>query len=797
MSEAEQIIASLSLDDKIPLLAGRDAWHTQPLPDGKLRSLTMSDGPHGLRKIVSTGGLGVGEASVRTVCFPCACSLANSWDLRLLREVGASLGEIAAAEEVDILLGPGVNIKRNPLCGRNFEYFSEDPLLAGKLGAAWVEGLQSSGTGASLKHFCANNQETLRMSSSSVVDERTLREIYLKPFEIVVKAASPFSVMCSYNRLNGTYLSDNRRLLHDILRNEWGFQGFVVSDWGAVNDRVLAVKAGLSLEMPGLAHYFDRSVRQALASGKLDESDIDQCLLPFVKTAKKLAERTVRPAEQPLAKAHALARDAAARSAVLLSNNGALPLPSGSKCLIVGTLARISRYQGAGSSRVNPFKVISLLDGLRSENLKITYEDGYTLDSQHHEGLAERAVIAAHDADVIIFAAGLPEIDECEGFDRPDMKLPQCQNDLLQRLTALGKPVVVVLSAGSAVEMPWADHVSAILHMGLGGEAAGGAAADVLTGRVNPSGKLAESYPIRYEDHVTSSFWQESERQAFYKEGIFVGYRFYDSAQIPVRFPFGHGLSYTQFSYTDLSVKPAADGFDVSFRLENTGGQDGEEIVQLYISDRSQAVHKPEQELKEFSKIAVAAGQSAAVSLHVPAEAFSHYNLANRQWLVSNGSYEIRIGASSRDLRLRQTVQVSFGLELQPETAGWYSHLNGTPKLADLQLQMPEPIELEPPYRRGTFDINASLKQLGQSSLLALLIMRVSERVIAKMLGIKPDYRNVEFRMLMANSQESALRNMHLMSPRQLSKSLIRLILLSANGLFTKNTKPQIQDGGK
>jgi len=811
-NRACELLRRLSIGEKIRLLSGDGVWRTKDCSARGLPSLFLCDGPHGLRKQDNSASVRMGNPSIRTVCFPCACATANSWDESLLFEIGRRLGELARSGQVDIVLGPSVNIKRNPLCGRNFEYFSEDPLLSGRLGAAWVRGLQGQGVGASVKHFCANNQETDRTRSSSVLDERTLREIYLKPFDIIVREADPATLMCSYNRLNGTYLSDSRRFLHDIPVGEWGFRGFVLSDWGAVHDRVAGIRAGLALEMPGTG-FFDRSIRRALRRGDLAESDLDACLSPMVEWI--LARATTpgapdepagapdsgapdEPAGAPdsgasasaassLDEHHRFAREAAARCAVLLKNDGLLPLRPDDSFCVIGAFAETPRFQGAGSSAIHPYQVDSLLGSLRAVRADIPYSRGFAQDGDTDDATGDAALAVAADCDIVVVAVGLPDAEESEGFDRPHMRLPVVQDELVRRLCALEKRVAVVLSAGSVVEMPWADEVRAILHMHLGGEAAGSACADLLLGAANPGGKLAESHPFQYDDHITSRFWLESETQSFYREGLFVGYRYYDSAGRAVRFPFGHGLSYTRFAYDRLAVASGEDAIDLSFALTNTGDRDGEEIVQVYLSDRTRSVFKPEQELAAFRKIPLARGETKPVAIRLPHSAFAHYDVEAGGWRIANGLYEIRIGASSRDIRLVWPLSVDFGQAYAPAPAGWYRTLEGTPGIGDLQRLFPDPIVPEPPYRRGTYDVNASLGQMAGDSWFVRLLLRLSAGIIARDLGIRPDPRNPKYRMMMASARDSSLRTLMLMSPERMPKALARFLLFTANGGFRRH----------
>ena len=637
----EEILKQLSLEEKISLLSGKGTYETKSIPQKGIDSIMLCDGPHGVRQRADSELTdNLMHKSSAAICYPCLSACANSWDEELLFQIGSHIAREARAKQIQVILGPGVNIKRNPLCGRNFEYLSEDPLLSGKLGAAWVRGLQREGVGASVKHFCCNNQEYFRMTSSSELDERTLREIYLKPFEIVVRESNLATVMCSYNRINGVFASDHVRLMRDVLVNEWGFTGFTVTDWGAMNDRVAGIRARLSLEMPDSLGFFDDDIRAALAKGVISESDLDDCLRPMLAKVMELNASAQETIPVDYESHHAFARSAAAKSAVLLRNDGTLPLRANEKICVIGSFAQHPRYQGTGSSRVNAYHVDTLLDGLTEHVFDYRYEPGFDLTGKADERLLDQAILAADDCDIILLALGLPESLESEGFDRELLSLPAIQNKLVERVSKLDKRVVVVLYGGGAMETPWIDQVNAVLFMGLGGEGAGTATADILSGRVNPSGKLAESWPITYQDHITSSYWQEDGQQAFYREGIYVGYRYYDKANVSVRFPFGYGLSYTTFVYYDLQIVPSAEGYRVSCSVQNVGNVTGEETVQLYLHAKNGHVFKPEQELKAFQKLKILPGESARVVLQLPKDSFCHYDadLAPR----NQASYNVR-----------------------------------------------------------------------------------------------------------------------------------------------------------
>ena len=783
---SKQILDALTLEEKISLLSGSGTYDTKEIARVGLASIMMCDGPHGVRKrsdSESTDNLM--HKSSAAVCYPSLAALGNSWDADLIEQVGAAIGREAREKNVQIVLGPGVNLKRNPLCGRNFEYLSEDPLLSGKLGAAWVRGIQGEGVGASVKHFCCNNQESLRMTQDSRLDERTLRELYLKPFEIVVKEASPASLMCSYNRVNGVYMSDHKRLLNDVLIGEWGFAGFTVTDWGAMNNRVAGIRARVSLEMPDSLGRFDADVKQALLSGELTQEDLDACLLPLLQQMESLRAPVVRRDPVDFEKQHAVARRAAANSAVLLKNDGALPLKTTERVCVIGAFAEAPRYQGTGSSRVNPYRVDTLIGGLNEIGAQFSYAPGFSLDGETAPGLADEAVRLAGNCDQILLALGLPEAFESEGFDRETLALPDSQNELVLRLAALGIPITVLLFSGGAVETPWADRVNAILSFGLGGEACGTACADVLYGKVNPSGKLAESWPMRYENHATSGFWGKDGKQVYYREGMYVGYRYYDTAGLPVRFSFGHGLSYTSFAYSELKAEENDVGFAVSFLLRNTGDCDGAEVVQLYLHAEHGAVNKPEQELRSFTKVFLRAGEEQQVVIFLPRDAFSHYDEEESGWCTENGAYELRIGTGSRDIRLRQTVVVRFGQAFEKTGQERYAAPNGMPTLADFERLYGKPLPLSAAYHRGTYDWNASLNELSKDSILARIIRWAGRKAITKGLGIKPDLSNPEYRMMVTVSETAPLRNLALSAPRAMTKGLVKFLLFTANGRLT------------
>ncbi|WP_431278750.1 glycoside hydrolase family 3 C-terminal domain-containing protein [Leifsonia poae] len=686
--------SSLSTEEKAALTSGLSFWESKGIDRVGIPSIYLTDGPHGVRKQREGGDhLGIGD-SVPATCFPPAVALGSSWDAELLERVGKALGEEAKAENVGVLLGPGINIKRSPLCGRNFEYLSEDPILSGRLGAALVNGLQSQGVGASLKHFAANNQETDRMRVSADVDERPLREIYLRGFQHVVEHAAPWTVMCSYNRINGVYASEDPWLLTSVLRDEWGFDGIVVSDWGAVNNRVNALAAGLDLEMPSSNGVTDAQLVAAVADGSLEESTLDTAADRIIDLVQKVVDNADADADYDRDAHHALAREVAARSIVLLKNDGVLPLAAGAgrSIAVIGEFARTPRYQGAGSSQIVPTRLDNALDEIRAlaGDSTVTFAPGYALgadETADAAALLTEAVAVAQGADDVLVFVGLPAEDESEGFDRDHIELPAAQTELLDAVLAANPRVTVVLSNGGVVRVSgWADRASGIVEGWLLGQAGGGAVADVLFGVVNPSGRLAESIPVRIEDTPAFLNFPGENGHVRYGEGLFVGYRDYDARKAAVSFPFGHGLSYTTFEYSGLEVTGSADGIDVSLTVANIGDRDGREVVQAYVSVPGSAATRPVRELKGFANVAVAAGSAETVRIHIPNEDLAYFDTDQREWVVEAGDYEVTVGASSRDLRGSQTVTLAGDAGLPILTAEstigeWLKHPVGGPVL--------------------------------------------------------------------------------------------------------------------
>ena len=655
----QDVIKKLTVEEKCHLLSGRDFWSTVSVEAKGVPSINLSDGPHGIRKQEGAGDqLGL-NGSLPATCFPTAATIANSWDPELGEKIGECLGEEAASQDVAVLLGPGLNIKRNPLCGRNFEYFSEDPYLAGKMAAGYIRGMQKNGISACPKHFAANNTELRRQASNSVMDERTLREIYLTGFEIAVKEADPLSIMSSYNMVNGVYANENEHLLQEILRDDWGFRGFVVSDWGACNDFVDGVRAGSHLEMPTTGGDSAEYLKKAIYEGKISEDLVDKRVDELLDVVFSTHEAVSKYAghEFDVDAHHAMAMRASEESIVLLKNDGnILPLAPNTKVAVIGDFAETPRYQGAGSSVVNPTKLDSTMGVIGNYAFDVVgFEKGYPRVGAGDAAMQQKAVELAKKADVVLLYLGLDEISESEGLDRSHMKLPQSQIDLLEAVAAVNEKVVIIMSAGSAVEMPWLDKCKAMVHGYLCGQAGAGAVLKAILGEINPSGKLSESYPVKYEDVSSAPYFPAEQRNVEYREGLYVGYRYFETAKVPVLFPFGYGLSYTTFEYSDLKVTDK----EATFTITNTGSVDGAEVAQLYVSPKAAKVFRPAKELKGFTKVFLKAGESRTVTIPLDDKAFRYFNVVTDKFEIDGGEYDILIGASVADIRLTGTVTVA------------------------------------------------------------------------------------------------------------------------------------------
>ncbi len=668
MPDISKILAQMTLEEKAAICTGATMWTTTPVERLGVPEMMVTDGPHGVRRSADMGAISSG--TLPATCFPTASSLASTWDVDLLQKMGQALGEECIALKVDVLLGPGNNMKRTPLCGRNFEYFSEDPFLAGEMAAGLIRGIQGKGVGTSLKHYAANNQEFQRFSISSEVDERTLREIYLPAFETAVKKGKPWTVMCSYNKINGTYGSEHRQLLVEILKDEWGFEGLVVSDWGAVHDRDASLKGGLDLEMPGPQERRTRAVVEAVRSGELDEAVLDEAVRRILGIVFKAAE-TPKGGKFDVNAHHALARKISAEGMVLLKNNGILPLKNAHHIAVIGRSAEAPHYQGGGSSHINPTSVAIPFVELKQQaaGADLVYAEGYPADDSFQQALIDRAVEVAQPADVALLFIALPSYKESEGYDRPDLDLTTQQIALIQAVSRAQPKTVVILNNGSAVTMSeWIDGPAAVLEAWMMGQAGGGAIADVLFGKVNPSGRLAETFPLKLADTPAYLNYPGANGVVRYGEGIFIGYRYYDAKEMPVLFPFGYGLSYTTFAYSNLKVSAQAfrdvDGLTVSVDVTNTGSVAGKETVQVYVHDQKCKMPRPQKELKGFAKVALQPGETKTVTIPLDFRAFAYYNPAYGQWITEDGEFDILVGASSRDTRCQAVVTLQSTLDL-------------------------------------------------------------------------------------------------------------------------------------
>lgn len=764
----EKILQQMTLEDKIELCSGENFWETKKYEKYGIPSLFMCDGPHGLRKQEDAADMLGVHASRPATCFPAEVTTAGSWDPELLEQIGAAIGEEAREQGVGLVLGPGVNLKRNPLCGRNFEYFSEDPYLAGKLAAGFIRGTETQGVGTSLKHFAANSQEASRFTSDSVLDERTLRELYLTASEIAVKEGKPATVMCAYPKLNGVHCSDNKRLLTDILRTEWGFNGMAITDWGAMNDRIEGFRAGCDLNMPGGSAYMEKEVLQAVKNGTLPESSVDD-------SARRVLELVFRAAEALRGNTtcdydahHTLAKRAAIEGAVLLKNEGSiLPLRQGAKIAVIGAMAKNLRYQGAGSSHINPTRLSQPLDFLPDA----IYASGCDDRGDTTDALLDEARAAAEQAEVTVVFAGLPDRYESEGFDRDDMKMPVGHLRMIEAVVSANPNTVVVLLCGSAVECPWADEVKAVLYMGLPGQAGGEAAAELLYGRISPNGKLTESWSYTYEDVPSSEIYGKT-ADALYQEGVYVGYRYYDKADVPVRWRFGYGLSYTEFSYSDLTV----NGDTVSVTVRNTGKCAGAEVAQLYMEAPQNGLHRPLRELKGFQKVFLQPGESRTVTFTLTDRSFAVWQDG---WKIPAGTYAVCVGG------LRAEMEKNGDVLPVPawQKGSWYACCTGKPDQTAWEAMLGRTYT-PPVLKKGSFTMDNTVMEMKDYSLIMKIMFRAVEATIAKGFGGKKDYENPEFRMLMNSSAGSPLRSM--MISGGMKGGVLPGMLEMANGHFLR-----------
>lgn len=773
--DIEKILQQMTLEDKIALCSGENFWETKKYEKYGIPSLFMCDGPHGLRKQEDVADmLGVNE-SRKATCFPAEVTTAGSWDAELLAEIGAAIGEEAREQGVGLVLGPGANLKRNPLCGRNFEYFSEDPYLTGKLAAGFIRGMEAQGISTSLKHFAVNSQEESRFTSNSVLDDRTLRELYLTAFEIAVKEGNPSTVMCAYPKLNGVHCSDNKRLLTDILRTEWGFGGMVVTDWGAMNNRIEGFRAGCDLNMPGGSDYMEKEVLQAVKNGTLPVSCIDNSARRMLKLVFRAAETLKATASCDYEAHHALAKRAAAEGAVLLKNEGGiLPLQQGAKIAVIGAMAKNLRYQGAGSSHINPTGLSQPLDFLP----EAIYAPGCDDRGDTTDALLDEARAAAGQAAVAVIFAGLPDRYESEGFDRDDMKMPAGHLRMIEAAVSANPNTVVVLLCGSAVECPWADRVKAVLYMGLPGQAGGEAIADLLYGRVNPSGKLAESWPFTYGDVPSSEVYGKT-ADALYQEGVYVGYRYYDRAGVPVRWPFGYGLSYTEFSYADLTV----NGDTVSVTVRNTGKCAGAEVVQLYIGAPQDGLHRPLRELNGFQKVFLQPGESRNVTFSLTDRSFAVWQDG---WKVPAGTYTVCIGGLTASIeKSGETLPIPAW-----QGGSWYERCTGKPNQTDWEVMLGRTYT-PPALKKGSFTMDNTVMEMKDYSLIMKIMFKAVEATVAKGYGGKRDYENPNFRMQMASSAGAPIRSM--MISGGMKGGVLPGMLEMANGHFLRGIGKMIK----
>ena len=780
--KVQDILSKMTLEDKISLCNGADFWHSKAMAQYGIPAVTMSDGPHGVRcQKNGADMLGVNESEPAT-CFPTAVTSGATWDAELLKAEGQAIGEEGLSYGVDVVLGPGVNIKRNPLCGRNFEYFSEDPCIAGAMGAAWVQGAQSTGAGTSLKHFAANNQEYKRFNGNSQVDERTLRELYLPAFETVVKAAQPETVMCSYPRINNVHASDNHWLLTDVLRRDWGFEGLVVTDWGALCDRVKAMHAGCDLSMPGGSTYMEDWVAAAVKDGSLPESDVDACAARVIALALKGESRPKGRAFDKDAH-NALAQKIAENGAVLLKNeDNILPLDVGGIALI-GEMARTMRYQGAGSSHINPTQLTTLCDAMPG----VPFAAGCDVKGTVTEESLREAAETAKQAKVAVVCVGLPDIYESEGFDRETMAMPEGHIRLIETVAAANPNTVVVLFCGCAVEMPWLDKVKAVLYMGPPGQAGGAAAANLLTGKANPSGKLTETWPLCYDDVPSRDTF--GKKTTHYKEGLYAGYRYYDKAGKAVRFPFGYGLSYTQFAYSDLKI----EGRTVTAAVTNTGCTAGAEVVQLYVAPPKNGLYRPAKELKGFAKVSLQPGESRTVRFELNDRSFAVW--CDGCWKVPMGSYEICVGASVADIRLHTALAVD-GVSLAApdwQKGSWYETLQGLPTDAEFEKLCGSPLQSDPEPKKGAFTMEHSTMELKDISAVMMQMFKGTEATIAKSFGGKADYSDPTFKMMVMSGADAPLRAAVLSSCGMFPANLAEGMLAIANGHPLQGVKKMVK----
>ncbi|MBQ0065240.1 MAG: glycoside hydrolase family 3 C-terminal domain-containing protein [Firmicutes bacterium] len=757
----------MTLEDKIALCSGADFWHTKVFEQYGIEKITMSDGPHGLRKQENASDMLGLNRSIPATCFPTASLSACSFDTALLEDVGEAIAKEAIRNDVQVVLGPGANIKRNPLCGRNFEYFSEDPYLTGELAASYIRGVEKTGIGSSLKHFALNNQEYKRFSSNSMVDERTMREIYLSGFEKAIQKGEPSTVMCSYNKINGVHASDHKELLTDILRKEWNFDGTVITDWGAMSNRILAFQAGCDLSMPGGSAFMEKECLQAVKEGRLKEEDIDASVERIIKLVQK--KKPVSVEEDILEKNYILAKKVAQESVVLLKNEDILPLTNQESVLFIGEMAKNIRYQGSGSSHINPYKLSNVLDAAPNCRYIPNLEQ-------------EDWIEYVKQADTIVLFAGLTDAYESEGFDRKHMKMPEEHVQMIETVCKNHSHVVVVLMSGSVIEIPWQDHVKGILYAGLSGEAGGEAIVDILFGKINPSGRLAETWPVVYEDCITSSYYGNKHPQ--YREGIYVGYRYFDKVEKRVQYPFGYGLSYTHFSYRNLKVKKG-NPIQVSCTITNDGNRSGKEVVQLYVHNADTMKYRAIRELKGFCKIELAPKESKEITFELTERDFSIWQ---QGWQVVQGNYQIEVGKSSRDIQCSQTIFME-GIEVK-ESPSWYTELEGIVSSEDFKIIYSKDI-IEDSYKKGSFTMENSVLEMKNDSIWMRWMYTFIGIFISKGIKGPKDESNPEYNLMMTSATDCSLRSMKINAG--MNNGIFEGLLELANGHFIKGILKMIK----
>ncbi len=803
MLKYEKLINQMSLEEKVAMTSGKDYWRTKPLSRLGIHKITLSDGPHGLRhQGEEQDHMGINESNPST-CFPLACLTAASFDPSLLHLMGRAIGYEALAENVQVVLGPGVNLKRNPLCGRNFEYFSEDPVLTGELATEFIKGVKSMGVGVSLKHFALNNQEKERMVSDSLVDLKTMFDLYLKAFEKPIKEGKPDTVMCSYNLVNGTYASENPWLLTQVLREDFGFDGVVVTDWGAMNDKVKSLKAGLDLEMPGSEGYFDAMTLKALQAGTLKEETLNKSvdrILDLVAKTLRSRKQMIKThgdfimTKEKVADHHQLARKIATESAVLMQNSmGLLPLSlkENKQVHLVGELARTPRYQGAGSSHINPYQVTSLKEIMEKNQVNFNFIKGYSLTEGEDYSMENEGLQKIKKEDVVILTLGLPESYEAEGFDRKHMSLPEAQNSLVEKILEKTSNVIVLLYGGAPVEMPWASKVASILNLYLPGQAGGEAAFDLVYGITNPSGKLPETYPLKYEDHITSHIYGKQTRQVEYREGLYVGYRYFDRRDKEVLFPFGHGLSYTEFKLSDLAIETKVldfgekESYQVSFVLENLGGRAGKEVAQLYLQRKNLKGYGVKKRLLAFKKVALLPHEKKVITFALTKDDFLEYDAKKEKKIVVDGEVELYLGSSSKNLPLKVDVTIKGETLSSLDLAAFYHTLEGKPTREDFITLLGRPIvEVRQKRSYSLQSTLSDMKEESQMKPILLLLAKILKSATKTETSGKEGFQTV-YAMLM----ETPIKRLSLLSPEQMPKYLGKTLVHVGNKSYGKAVK--------